>query len=74
MTEDCVREIIGEEVLEIVWGQIPEMFGSIKTAMVEYFDECYVTLAETAAAAATTAVTTTGEESVGVFSIGTSIT
>ena len=36
------------------------MFGSIKTAMVEYFDERYAALAETAAAAAALAVTVAG--------------
>ena len=36
------------------------MFGSIKTAMVEYFDERYAALAETAAAAAPSAVTAAG--------------
>ena len=55
MTEDWVREIIREEVVEIVRGQILEMFGSIKTAMMEYFDDIYATLAEMAAASATTA-------------------
>ena len=35
------------------------MFGSIKTAMVEYFDERYAALADTVAAAATSAVTAT---------------
>lgn len=37
-------------------GQIPEMFGSIKTAMMEYFDDRYATLAEAAVAGATMVV------------------
>ena len=45
--------------------QLPEMFGSIKTAMVEYFDERYAALAETAVAAAASAVTATGEGGAG---------
>ena len=46
MLEDRVSEIIREEVIEIVRGQLPEMFGSIKTVMFEYFDEHYTTSAE----------------------------
>ena len=57
LTEDRVREIIREEVVEIVPGHIPEMFGSIKTAMMEYFDETYATLVETAVVTATKAIT-----------------
>ena len=79
LTEDRVREIICEEVVEIVRGQIPEMFGSIKTAMMEYFDDIYAALAETAAATATSAVTATatitatGGGASRVSSTGTSI-
>ena len=36
LLEDRVSEIIWEEVIEIVRGQIPEMIGSFKTFMVEY--------------------------------------
>ena len=39
LSEDRVSEIIREEVIDIVRGQFLEMFGSIKTVMVEYFDE-----------------------------------
>ena len=58
LTEDCIREIICEEVVEIVRGQILEMFGSIKTAMMKYFDDRYAALAEMAATAAATTITT----------------
>ena len=74
LTEERVREIICEEVVEIVRGQIPEMFGSIKTAMMEYFDEKYAALAETAATAATTDVTVAGGGAGRAFQYGTSIT
>ena len=49
-----------DEIAAAFRAQLPEMFGSIKTAMVEYFDERYAALAETAAAAATSAVTAAG--------------
>ena len=39
MTEDRVREIIREEVVSIVLEQISTLFGSIKTAMMEFFDD-----------------------------------
>ena len=35
------------------------MFGSIKTAMVEYFDKCYASIADTVIATTITVVTTT---------------
>ena len=55
-----IREILRDEIAELFRAELPELFGSIKTAMVEYFDECYAPLAETTAAVATTVVTTTG--------------
>ena len=56
LTEDRVREIISEEVIEIVRGQSPKMFRSNKTAMMEYFDDRYATIVETAATIASAAV------------------
>ena len=53
LTEDRVKEIIHEEVIKIVRGHIPELFGTINSAMMAYFDDRYVALAETATAAAT---------------------
>ena len=34
-----IREIMHDEIIAAFRAQLPEMFGSIKTAMVEYFDE-----------------------------------
>ena len=53
LTEDRVREIIRQEVVSIVRRQILELFGSIKTSMMEFFDDRYATLLETATAIAT---------------------
>lgn len=47
-------------MIKIIRGQLPEMFGSLKTAMVEYFFERYATLAKTTVVVATTAVSMTG--------------
>ena len=49
-----------DKVATLFRAQLPEMFGSIKTAMVEYFDERYANLAEMVAAAAASAVTAVG--------------
>nr|KAJ0203488.1 hypothetical protein LSAT_V11C500244810 [Lactuca sativa] len=54
-----IREILHDEVGVAFRAQLPEMFGSIKTAMVEYFDERYAALAETTATAATSVVSAT---------------
>ena len=51
-----IREILRDGVAALFRAELPELFGSIKTAMIEYFDERYAALAETAAAAATAAV------------------
>ena len=47
-----IREILHDEVAAMFQAELSELFGSIKTAMVEYFDERYAALTETAAAAA----------------------
>ena len=47
-------------MVEIVRSQILELFGSIKTAMMESFDDRYATLAEMAATIATSAVVVAG--------------
>ena len=60
LTKDRVREIIREKVVKIVWGQITEMFGSIKTTMMKYFEDIYAALTETAATTATSDVTMAG--------------
>ena len=55
-----IREILHDEVAALFRVEFPELFGSMKTAMVEYFDECYAALAETAVAAAAATIETTG--------------
>jgi len=55
-----IREIMHDEIAAAFRAQLLEMFGSIKTVMVEHFDERYAALAETVAAAATSAVTAAG--------------
>ena len=54
-----IREILHDEVVAMFQAELSEMFGSIKTAMVEYFDERYIVLVETTAAAAAAAVAAT---------------
>ena len=54
--KDQVKEMIHAEVVYIVWGQIPELFGSIKTVMMEFFDQRYVALSKSVAATATVVV------------------
>ena len=56
LIDDRVSEIIQEEMVTIVWGQILEMYGFIKTAMMEYFDDKYASIAETVAAVAAASV------------------
>ena len=55
-----IREILHDEVATLFRAQLSEMFGSIKTAMDEYFDEHYATLAETGAATASAVVMAAG--------------
>ena len=37
--DDRIQEILQDEVAAMFRAQMPEIVGSIKTAMVEYFDE-----------------------------------
>ena len=60
LTEDRFREIIHEEVVAIFSVKNPDMFGSIKTMMMEFFDDRYPAIVETAAAAASIAVAAVG--------------
>ena len=71
MTEDRVREIIQEEVVSIIRGQIPELFGFIKTATMEFFDDQYASLPEVTNVASTTVVIVVGIGARGLSSIGT---
>ena len=56
LTDDDIRELIATEVLVAVQGAIPEVFGSIKTVMIELFDERYADMDEVGIAAATTTI------------------
>ena len=47
-TDDHIHEMIATEVATAVRGLIPEFIGSIKTSMIELFDDCYVALTEAA--------------------------
>ena len=51
--DDRIREILHDEVAAMFRAQLPKMFGSIKTDIVEYFDDHYGDLTEAAAMAAT---------------------
>ena len=48
--------MIHKEVATAIRAEIPEMFGSIKTTLMETFDERYAALTEAAATAATAVV------------------
>ena len=56
-TEDEIRELTSTEVVIVIRGQIPEMFSSIKTTMIEYFNDRYAALSEAIVAAANTIIT-----------------
>ena len=55
-SDEEIRRIIHEEVAAAIRAEIPEMFGSIKTTLIETFDERYAALSEAAVAAATAAI------------------
>ena len=61
--DDRIREILREEVVAIFRDQIPELCGSIKTAMMEFFDNRYATVVETIAGAASATVVAAGVSS-----------
>ena len=48
LTNDQIQEFISIKVATLVWSSIPKMFGSIKTVMIELFDDCYTSPTETA--------------------------
>ena len=54
-SDEEIRRIIHEEVAAAIRAEIPEMFGSIKTTLIETIDERYAALSEAAVAAATAA-------------------
>ena len=49
-----------EVVVSLFRTQLPDMFGSINTAMVEYFDQRYTALSKDVVVAATIVVATVG--------------
>lgn len=46
LTKDQIMELISSEVVIALRGSIPELFGSIKAAMIEIFDDRYSALSE----------------------------
>ena len=56
VSDEEIRRLIHEEVAAAIRAEIPEMFGDIKTTLIETFDERYAALTEAVAAAATAAV------------------
>lgn len=57
LTSNDTHEMITNQVTKDVREAIPEI-GSIKTTMIEFFDERYATMTEVAAAASTIVVST----------------
>ena len=53
------RVILHDKVVILFRAQLPKVFGYVKTAMVEYFDERYATIAETPSATASTPMAAT---------------
>ena len=64
--------MISVEVVTPFRGQIPELFRSMKTIMIEYYGDSYPTLAETAIDAATAVVVAVGIGGGEASSTGTS--
>ena len=52
--------MIHAEVVSIIRGNIPELFGYIKTATMECFDDRYVALLDVVAAVATVVIASVG--------------
>ena len=48
-SDEKIRRLIHEEVAAAIQAEISEMFGSIKTMLIETFDERYAAAATTAA-------------------------
>ena len=55
-----IQEILHEEVVALFQAHLSGMFGSIKTAMVEYFNERYAAIAETVSVVAFSAIAAVG--------------
>ena len=56
VSDEELRQMIHDEVAAAIRAEIPKMFGSIKTTLMETFDEPYAVVTEAAAAATKTAV------------------
>ena len=56
VSDEELRQMIHDEVAAAIRAEIPEMFGSIKTTLIETFDKRYAALSDVVVAAATAAV------------------
>ena len=56
VSDEELRQMIHDEVAAAIRAEIPEMFRSIKTTLIDTFDERYAALSDAAVAAATAAV------------------
>ena len=54
---ECFRRLVQGCDISAMRVAIPEMFGPVKTAMIDLFDECYVVLTQAVAA---TVISVTG--------------
>lgn len=67
LIDDEIRELISIEVIAVVRGSIPKVFVSIKTMMIELFDERYVAVTEAVIGVATTVIVIVGVQWRGSF-------
>ena len=58
VSDEELRQMIHDEVVAVIRAEILDMFGSIKSTLIETFDERYAAVTEAAAAAATATVAT----------------
>ena len=58
--DDRIREILHREVVAIIRDQVLELFGSIMTAMMDFFDDRYTAMAENVVVAASVVVVAVG--------------
>ena len=63
VSEEEIRRLIHEEVAAAIRAEIPEMFGDIKTTLIETFDERYAAVTEAAATVAVAASRPQGGDS-----------
>lgn len=59
-SDEEIHWIIVSEVVMVIRETILEFFGSLKTALIEEFDRCYVVVVQDAAAATTTTIAIAG--------------